>query len=523
MHDQDPTKNNNETEKDIEEGFDVDPDLNSEESRQVADLIALLGDKSYKGFSELDTEDHQIHPALVSAYTQHAAIGFVLVQFQEGNLKTGNVQTVYDELADKKIVNFTLRSVNEMHTMIDGMSKHAGVSRQEFTSHPDEWDIEELAVALGNDYFTYCKMGLIGSDGDSSNLQYAAQRLRALNMVMLFSDSIYDEDVPEKYADSLKSMLKDVDPAVLAKAEQLAMLYAGTGFSSSELKRFRRVNEDSLNEIVNYAAQIMLAGVTAGQLAEDFDIEASREKYREILKSVGESDLESISAKAVKILHKLEKDKSAKEDIVQNIEQAMDLQWEVLPPGELENIAREIVGANQTETKKPQIDLERLLILERIRKEWGAENTYYARGVLGKRKVIKSDGKEQPDQYLVLVLQEKDKNGAVIAEHAIAESPITQVNALYVHRQDVSEGLTWQEVMALPKSYAKALGARPVVHSMPRHAVPEGYLVTSMAEKVKTLLTATKEEFPLIEFSGERGHRIRIPKSVIPDPKDDHQ
>lgn len=196
----------------------------------------------------------------------------------------------------------------------------------------------------------------------------------------------------------------------------------------------------------------------------------------------------------------------------------MTLQWEVLPPGEVHEIAKEIVNSNQAETKQPEIDLERLLILDQIRKEWGEDNAYYARGVLGKRKVVKANGAEEPDQYLILVLQERDAEGNVVAEHAVAESPITQRNALYVFRQDVSEDLSWREVMALPKSYAKALGARPVKHILPRNP-PEGFLVASMAGKVSMLLSATKEEFPKIEFNGEKGVRLRAPAKILPQVK----
>lgn len=190
--------------------------------------------------------------------------------------------------------------------------------------------------------------------------------------------------------------------------------------------------------------------------------------------------------------------------------EARQLDWEVLPPGEIETISREIVRQAQTENYNPTIDLKRLRILDNLRTLWGEDNCYYARGALSARRVIHDGGQDEADQYLMLILQEKDADGSVIAEHAIAESPIAGPNALYVFRQDVSEGLDWRDVMSLPKSYARDFGARNVKHALPRG---ETDLVGSMTEKVTALMSATPQEFKDLKFDGSRG--FRVPKRVI--------
>lgn len=190
--------------------------------------------------------------------------------------------------------------------------------------------------------------------------------------------------------------------------------------------------------------------------------------------------------------------------------EARQLDWEVLPPGEIETISREIVRQAQSENYTPTIDLERLRVLDNVRTRWGAENTYYARGALSARRIIQDGAQSEADQYLMLILQEKDSDGSVVAEHAIAESPIAGPNALYVFRQDVSEGLKWQDVMSLPKNYARELGARNVKHSLSRG---ETDLVGSMTEKVTALMTASPEEFRALQFNGTRG--FRFPRSLM--------
>lgn len=503
-----------------EPGLDIETpeELSPELAKLAAEITQLMSEPAYKLFFDLDNrEAENVRPKVTSAYIQDLAIGYALVDLQAGREPLGNIQAYYDHLAEIGIITLPIQGVNAMHGLLSGMATYSGKNIEEFTATPDEWDTTKLAAALINDYSAYCDLGLIDKEGDSDNFQYATARLRALNMVLLFSNIVEQENMPPMYAETMNKPLedKDKDQMLVSKAKELAAMYAGQNFNPNKLAKFRRNNIPKLNEIINLAARILIIDSAAGQFDRDNDIEKSRQAYREALRAVGQSELVEISSRAVKLLEIMRTSGNKGVEASQIIEKSMALQWEVLPPGEVQAIAKEIVSANQTETKQPEIDLERLLILDQIRKEWGEDNAYYARGVLGKRKVVKANGSEEPDQYLILVLQERDAEGDVIAEHAVAESPITQRNALYVFRQDVSEGLSWREVMALPKSYAKALGARPVKHILPRSS-PEGFLVASMAEKVSTLLSATKEEFPQIEFNGERGVRLRAPASILP-------
>ena len=191
--------------------------------------------------------------------------------------------------------------------------------------------------------------------------------------------------------------------------------------------------------------------------------------------------------------------------------EVMELDWEILPPGELVSSAREIVSST-SESKKATIELDRLRILENIRKSWGEDRCYYSKGVRKKRQVVRDGEKEQADEYIILVLQEYDTEGNVIAEHAVAESPIAGPNALYIQRSDVNE-CSWREIMALSKSDAVDMGARRL-----KHTVPSGQdMVTYMTEKIETLLSCSPEEFTLLEFGGLRNNkqRIRLPKSIL--------
>ncbi len=184
----------------------------------------------------------------------------------------------------------------------------------------------------------------------------------------------------------------------------------------------------------------------------------------------------------------------------------MELDWSILPEGELEKSAREIVDSMQSAKpgKEIIIDLERLKSLEEIRSSWGADKSYYARGSLKNRKTIRKDGNECPDEYIVLVLQTIDENNNTEAEHAVAESPIVGPHAMYVYRQDAGEGFSWRDVMAMSKQDAKLFNARALKHNKNGPTV---------SEKAIHLLGASKEEFLRI-----RNYRIKgftLPRGVV--------
>ncbi|HUD07455.1 MAG TPA: hypothetical protein VMR34_06275 [Candidatus Saccharimonadales bacterium] len=204
-------------------------------------------------------------------------------------------------------------------------------------------------------------------------------------------------------------------------------------------------------------------------------------------------------------------DGSVLEEMVPLNEQYAELDWTVLPESEseLQKAAQEIVTNAQERGigsgREVTIDLERLNILKNIKEQWGADRCFYARGSLDGRRKVTVDGQDRPDEYIVLVLQELDREGGVVYEHAIAESPIAGHNALYVLRGDVTP-FSWREVYSYPKKDARYLGARQVKHTK----VEGSELVESMTEKVGYLMAANPEDFSKIRFSSGR---IVIPKS----------
>lgn len=184
-----------------------------------------------------------------------------------------------------------------------------------------------------------------------------------------------------------------------------------------------------------------------------------------------------------------------------------ELDWTVLPEGELTDNAQQIVAEQQTRrTKEITIDLERLKILENIREYWGKDRCYYARGKLTGRRMVKDGNQEQPDEYLILIMQEFDQTGRVTQEHAVAESPIAGPNALYVHRGDVSsEG--WRKVFSIDKASARQLGARGL-----RHTTVHGEsLIDNMTDKIVSLFAVEPHEFHQVRFAGQV---IRISKPL---------
>lgn len=195
----------------------------------------------------------------------------------------------------------------------------------------------------------------------------------------------------------------------------------------------------------------------------------------------------------------------------------MELDWEVLPPGEseLEKSARQIVDDVSLRTgKRPEVDLNRLNILEGIRDLWGKDKCYYSRGVRKKRSVVKtSSGIDQPDEYVVLVLQEKDETTGLVRESVVAESPIAGPNALYIYRPETTDHkFDWRTVMSLPKDQSRRLGARNVLHTGSNDSTP---LNDVMVEKSFHLLTAEPDEFKNIEFNGiDRRGNVRVRRAL---------
>lgn len=188
----------------------------------------------------------------------------------------------------------------------------------------------------------------------------------------------------------------------------------------------------------------------------------------------------------------------------------MQLDWEVLPPGEVIRFCTDIISKpRQIETIQPKIDFERLKALETIRESWGADNCYYARGRLGQRHIVHEGDTSQPDEYIILVLQERDSDGKILYEHAIAESPIVGPHAMYIYRQDTNPSMNWRTVMSVSKQEARRMGARQIKHSN-----KDGRQALELPEKVSLLLCCTPKEFRRLEFNGIKGFRLAMVQST---------
>lgn len=190
------------------------------------------------------------------------------------------------------------------------------------------------------------------------------------------------------------------------------------------------------------------------------------------------------------------------EDVFEREDLIGILDWTILPiekgEEELEKAAREIVSQAQERAghgASVEIDLARLNILKKLREQWGKDRCEYFRGKLRNSGVV--EGSDRPDEYIVLVMRELDEHGNVRQEHAVAESPIAGVNALYLLRGDVAAG-SWREIFSMPKKDARALGARKLLHTK-----GDGRpMVEFLTDRVQTLLTCSPEEFFRIRFQG---------------------
>ncbi len=96
------------------------------------------------------------------------------------------------------------------------------------------------------------------------------------------------------------------------------------------------------------------------------------------------------------------------------------------------------------------VDKERIKYLRSLAVRWG-NGSYVAKGLL------RGSGRRS---YYVSVL--KDTNGL---EHAVADCEDGPTDAIFMHRGDNIEGMTWQQVFDGNKNRARTLGARRVKHT----------------------------------------------------------
>lgn len=139
-------------------------------------------------------------------------------------------------------------------------------------------------------------------------------------------------------------------------------------------------------------------------------------------------------------------------EIIDSIKQELD--FTVLPPGtQLHDVARLIVEES-SEYSKAHVDLERLAVLDNIRTIVGPERCYLMRGKKSDKVMADEEGTLISEDYIGLIIQHHDSEGNVRAEDCIAISPIAKKHAGYIVRQDASAGLSWRQILSLPKNDA---------------------------------------------------------------------
>lgn len=501
--------------------------LDPESARLVFDSLQVLRHPAVQPLIDLDME-HREMLGQTKFLAQQNVLTYMMVQGVIGNYADMSTQEIMDTHASAGALTITLRAANEFHNAFVAYARaqqKTGVQQARDIILGNVSDNITLAVKdLGELY----RRGLIAADGTSDNMQYAGSVLRFLNVNLLFNGQVDSQAAINLFYDTLyEAIVGQVAPGdrLESAARNYANQYAQPVTRGKVIRSIRSKAGVTATELTNRAALHVLLANARGTLGVVQDQDEVRQMYVPALRAIGRAeDIVELNASMAEVIRRLQRAAEAEgevlnsDDLAESVVQATHLDWEVLPPGELETRARAMVQEQTRRGTEVTIDLERLNILANIRQQWGEHASYYAYGKLGKRRVIKRDGQEEPDQYLLLILQELDDDGAVLAEHAVAESPIAGPHALYVFRQDVSEGLSWREVMALPKQYARALKARQVKHTKPRQA-PDGYLIASMTEKVRILLASEVDEFLALEFSGEG--RIRLPKRLIADVPDE--
>lgn len=452
-------------------------------------------------------------------------------------IQSRTVESLYDELDSyfptlryHAAIDFVERT--NLHVMSTSPRK-----RERVTLHPEKWNYAALAKKCREEFQELSVGPILRDFGDYGHL------IGALDMAALYSLLSKPDGYPESKeaatAAAFDFSTKLLKPIIETKfyhpdnknKVNTAILGSYTDALAGPVVDFSALQK--LNEIAGSHAQVYLETALIEQMVANVqsaytsvvDLKSMRDRVHQAQHAVIDNDPERFIESAIATLATIDKElvpaldtvngkiartEQNRIEIVPAIEHVEQLNWEILPPGDVERIAREIVREAANETQLPTIDLARLTILDNIRQRWGSDDCYYARGALAARRYIQDDEATEANQYLMLILQEKNGAGELVAEHAIAESPIAGPHALYVFRQDVSEGLDWRDVMSLPKKYARDFGARNVKHTLPRG---ETDLVSSMTEKVSILMSATAQEFRQLQFDGTRG--LRIPRSLL--------
>ena len=496
-------------------------DLDPTNAQLVVDYMRIADHPAVRPLLDIDLSDS---PAMgqINQQAQQFVLYRMFVQGVMGNREDFSAQKIMDTDANNSSMQLTLRSINEFHNGFTAYTTVQHISSEQQAENITMGNLNDNITLMTQDIIKLYQNSLVDAEGESSNLQYIGQILRFMNANLLFSEQLETPGMVDAFYDKLYEIVTGeaaTDGPLNKAARNYAEQYGKPITRGSVIKKIRRQAGSEVAEVTNRAALMLIIGNAKGNLQAGLQNPGLREKYASALHAIGHAkDLEPLNTSIVSLTNRLSEGvngaqtKEEIEEFTESVVQSTQLDWEVLPPGELEAIARSIIDAQKLTRNEVRIDLERLNILAKIREEWGEDVSYYVHGTLGKRRIIKRDTQEEPDQYLLLILQDVDEHGTVLQEHAVAESPIAGPHALYVFRQDVSEGLSWREVMALPKKYARDLGARAVKHTQSVEA-PASYLVPAMTEKVRALLACEPQEFPRIEFDGKRG--FRLPSAVL--------
>jgi hypothetical protein len=326
---------------------------------------------------------------------------------------------------------------------------------------------------------------------DQIDLEMAFQ-VPIINAVLIGDKEVLKDTARQFHA--LRKKLESTDPSLTHSASYLAQEISKGKNLDWAVEAF----DDDAPAVVNRLSDIQALMHAAVFLQIIPDAAATQQTFADLLARTGEAigynQAAVISDTGIEAIYP--------------VMQPMEVDWTVLPPGELQEAAIKICTKLQERGKTDiAIDVERLRALDILRSSWGKDRSYYVTGSLKDRRVIKKDGQEAPDEYIMLILQDLNEDGSVRGEHAVAESPITGKHASYVFRSDI-DGLSWREVMAYDKRDARDFNARPV-----KHTKVNGILTPEMtAAKFNVLLNADADLFLNGEF---RSGNLRIRKQVL--------
>lgn len=172
------------------------------------------------------------------------------------------------------------------------------------------------------------------------------------------------------------------------------------------------------------------------------------------------------------------------------IDGVQELDFEILPSDtNLRELSEQIFNES-SDIEKVKVDLGRIQILEDIRQIFGKDKCYFARGQQRGKVYHTKDGDSINEDFIILVMQNHDANGAVASEDALAISPISRRHAAFYTREAASAG-TWRELLGLSKLQAREYGTRRL-----KFTAPEGVdIYEAMREKIFALATCPASDF----------------------------